>query len=295
MQKRIYIIGYGDVGAALAPLLLERDREVVAISRTNNRSFNDPAFRHIAVDLDRLENKDGIIESGADIVYLAPPPTQGTQESRISGFLQFLSTMNLTPRRIVYISATGVYGDCQGEWITEQTPVSPKADRAKRRIDAEQQIQNWCDGNDTDWIILRVAGIYGPGKLPLERLEKGITVLKEEIAPASNRIHIHDLARIIIAALESPQGRQIYNVADETPTSMSDYFLSVAKAFNLPAPAQVSWEEARSTMSPQMLSYLVESKKIDISKLKNQLHVSLLYPDLESGLKACLESQTKNP
>ena len=290
MQKRIYIIGYGDVGARIAPLLVEKNIDVYAVSRSNKREIANEHFHYLNIDLDQCESGPAIIEDKADVIYLAPPPIQGINETRIKAFLANLENNNTIPRRIVYISATGVYGDCGGEWITEETPLSPKADRSKRRVDAENQLTAWCKTHTTEWVILRVAGIYGPGKLPLARLQKGMSVLQEGIAPASNRIHIDDLADIIIAAMESEFANEIYNVADNNPTTMTDYFTRVAAAYKLPAPIQISWEEAQKTLSPQMLSYLSESKKLDTSKLVQQLKIALRYPNLATGIENCLKS-----
>ena len=288
MQKRIYIIGYGDVGARIAPLLLEKNTEVYAVSRTNKLEIAHKQFHQCYADLDQASDT-AIIEDQADVIYLAPPPTQGVDETRIKTFFDNLDKNHTVPRRIVYISATGVYGDCSGEWITESTPLAPKADRSKRRVNAENQLIEWCKQSKSEWMILRVAGIYGPGKLPIDRLKAGLTVLREDIAPASNRIHIDDLASVVIAALEKGHSNEIYNVADNSPTTMTDYFTRVAEAYQLPIPRQVSWEEAKNTMSPQMLSYLSESKKIDASKLVQDLKVQLKYPNLASGLRNCSE------
>ncbi|MDH5217066.1 MAG: NAD-dependent epimerase/dehydratase family protein [Gammaproteobacteria bacterium] len=290
MQKRIYIIGYGDVGARIAPLLVERQVDVFAVARNSKQEIANEHFHYRKIDLDQCEDGPAIIGDKADIIYLAPPPTQGTIETRFKSFLANLKNNNTIPRRIVYISATGVYGDCGGEWITEETPLSPNADRSKRRVDAENQLTAWCKTHNTEWIILRVAGIYGSGKLPLARLEKGMSVLQEDIAPASNRIHIDDLANIVIAAMDSEFANEIYNVADNNPTTMTDYFTRVAAAYQLPAPLQISWEEAQKTLSPQMLSYLSESKKLDTSKLVRQLKITLRYPDLASGIDNCLKN-----
>lgn len=139
-------------------------------------------------------------------------------------------------------------------------------------------------------VILRVGGIYGPGRLPLERLKQGMTILRRDLAPLSNRIHADDLAMVCQAAVKAPDQHSIYNVCDNQASSMSDYFIRVAKHAGLPAPIEVDWQQAETELSAVMLSYLHESRRMDNSKMLNELQIELTYPDLESGLSACFQS-----
>ncbi len=130
-----------------------------------------------------------------------------------------------------------------------------------------------------------MGGIYGPGRLPLERIRQGIPVLRAEEAPPSNRIHADDLARICHCAASRPGPSTIYNTSDGQHSTMTEYFLAVARAAGLPAPPQITLAEAREQLSPAMLSYLQESRRLDISKLRRELDYTFLYPTLEAGLK----------
>jgi nucleoside-diphosphate-sugar epimerase len=195
------------------------------------------------------------------------------------------------PARIVYISTTGVYGDCQGEWVTEETPTHPRSTRGARRLDAETALLDWHRTSGVPVVILRVPGIYGPGRLPLERITQGTPVVREEEAPYSNRIHADDLARVCVAAADRGRAGELYNISDGQPTTMTDYFYRIADALDLPRPPAVSMAEARKQLTPGMVSFLEESRRIDNRKMREKLGMELLYPNLESGLPTCLVSR----
>lgn len=243
---------------------------------------------HIQADLDQPSSLAELPTKQAIIYYFAPPPPQGETDSRLENFLNAIPADAL-PKHIIYISTSGVYGDCQGEWVTETSPLKPGTDRSKRRLAAEQLLNRWTRQHNVSSVILRVGGIYGPGKLPLQRLKQGITILHRDIAPYSNRIHADDLALVCQAATQAPGQHSVYNVCDNQASSMSDYFIRVAKHAGLPAPTEVDWQQAETELSPVMLSYLHESRRMNNSKMLNELNIELAYPDLESGLSACFK------
>ena len=201
--------------------------------------------------------------------------------------LEALVQQELTPR-IVYISTTGVYGDCHGDWVDESHPLQATTDRARRRTDAEQKLLDWSEKCGGQVIILRVAGIYGPGRLPLDRLRSGSPMLREAEAPWSNRIQADDLATVCAAAMDLGKNREIYNVADGTPGNMAEYFNTLADLAGLERPPAISLAEAREVMPAGLLSYLQESRRIDNRKMLRELGVVLKYPTLAEGLAASL-------
>ena len=139
-------------------------------------------------------------------------------------------------------------------------------------------------------IILRVTGIYGPGRLPLSQLKKGHEVLRPEDAPRTNRIHSLDLVQICLAAMERGEHGDIFNVCDGEESSMSEYFTAVAKLYDLPLPQQLSRIEAEQRMNPLTLSFLKESRRMTNRKMLEKLEIKLRYPTLEEGLQACRSS-----
>ena len=282
------IIGCGHLGREVAKL--EEKPLCITRSDTSCSNLEKQGFDARAID---LSNRETLTEKAPLfnqqwVYYFVPPPAIGTRDTIIQSFLQTLQNNKQSSliKKILLVSTTGVYGDCQGKWIDEQQALNPQADRAKRRVDAEQQLASFANTCGIDYTILRVPGIYGPQKLPLQRIKAAKPVLALSESPWSNRIHIKDLAQICYLAMHKKLALPVYNVSDNEPTSMSDYFIQLARHFNLPEPPQISLDEARKVFSENMISYLVESKRIDNRKLLEELGYQLKYPSLKDGLQA---------
>ncbi len=280
----IFIIGSGDIGCRIAHLWQQSGAQVHTLGR--RPAPCDGTTTHISADLDQPESLTALPTAGAILYYTAPPPAQGNNDPRLKNLLAAIDPAAL-PQHIIYISTSGVYGDCQGEWVNEQYAVNPQVPRSQRRLAAEQTLTSWANQHQVATVILRVGGIYGPGRLPLERLRQGMAILERDIAPYSNRIHADDLARVCVAAAHAPKPHALYNVSDGHPTTMSDYFISVAAAAGLPAPTEIDWQTAEQTLSAEMLSYLHEAKRLDNRRMLQELNIVLNYPTLNEGLKAC--------
>lgn len=257
-------------------------------SEASRRELHEAGIEARLLDLDQPDVAHDTVRGYNAVLYLAPPQPEGDRDLRMQAFLQQLES-GTSLRRMVYISTSAVYGDCQGAWITESQPVNPATARGHRRLDAEQQLREWCGAHTVQWMLLRVPGIYGPGKLPLARLRKGTPVLSEADSPYTNRIHGDDLAAICVAALFSSHANEIYNVSDGHPSNMTDYFFRVADAAGLPRPPSIDRAEAERVLSKGMLSFMNDSRRMRNDKLLNELGVSLVYPDLEAGLKSCFK------
>lgn len=277
------IIGCGYVGLHVAEKLLAQQHVVTALTHSISKQSQLQAaqIQVCYADLDHADSLHTLPTEVDTVFYFAPPPAQGIHDTRMS---HFLSAFKAKPNRAVLISTTGVYGDCQGIWIDETQTLNPQTDRAYRRVDAERQWQQWADAQQITSVILRVAGIYGANRLPISRLKQGLPVLDETVAPYSNRIHVSDLVNACVAAGQRGQG--IFNVTDGHPTTMTDYFNHVAKALQLPLPPTLGRAQAAEQLSPEMNSYLAESKRIRNTKMQQELGVVPQYPTLEQGLAA---------
>jgi nucleoside-diphosphate-sugar epimerase len=284
----VLIVGCGDIGRRVALRLQERNRSVTAVVRSaaSARAAKVAGAHVLRVDLDSDSPPPGWASGYGEVYYFAPPPREGDTDPRLRRCLAQFGADAL-PARIVYISTSAVYGDCAGAWITEAQPVAPTTARGRRRLDAEMQLHQWTQARGAGLVILRVPGIYGPGKLPLARLEQGLPVLREADAPWTNRIHADDLAAICIAAMQSESPDVVYNVSDGHPSNMTDYFFRVADAAGLPRPPEVDREEAARVLSPGMLSFLQDSRRMSNDKLLRELDITLQYPDLDAGLASC--------
>lgn len=290
-MREVWIVGCGYVGQRLAAAEIANGARVHALARSVESCEAATALGAFArqADLDDPATLAALDVSGADVYYLAPPPANGQSDPRMHAFLQAIDERQ--PRRIVYISTTGVYGDCRGEWVNEEWPTRPAAGRAHRRVDAEAQLRAFGERKAVAVVTLRVPGIYGPGRLPRERLEKGLPVLREADAPWSNRVHVDDLVATCIAAMRRGAAGAVYNVSDGHPSTVTDYFNQVADALGLPRPRQVSRAEAEQAIDAGMRSYLAESRRIDNRRMRDELGVSPRYATLAEGLAGSLAAE----
>ncbi|MDT8318257.1 MAG: SDR family oxidoreductase [bacterium] len=288
-MENIFIVGCGYIGSRVSRLERLEGSRVAAMVRSESSVdlLEQEGIKVFMGDLDDAASLNGLPLEKALVYYFAPPPSEGVVDLRMDRFLSSIDPSSL-PGRVVLISTTGVYGNCGGDWVTEGRPAAPEADRAKRRLSAETILRSWGEANSIPVIMLRVPGIYGPGKLPEKRLREGLPVLREEDSPFSNRVHADDLARACVAAARRGEGGGIYNISDGHPTTMTNYFYKVADHLGLPRPPAISLDEARRQLSAGMLSYLAESKRLDNRKMREELGVEPLYPDLDSGLPSCL-------
>ncbi|NOR43578.1 MAG: NAD-dependent epimerase/dehydratase family protein [Gammaproteobacteria bacterium] len=287
-NKPITIFGCGYIGKLLARQLLKKNISVTGvvsseISQAECQKWNIPC------DIIELDKPLPDIDLRHHrVIYLTPPPRSGQADTRMTNFLNAIEKH--TPEKFVLISTTGVYGDCKGDWIDETAPLKPTADRAYRRADAERQVQHYCQHHGTPLVILRVAGIYGPGKLPLARIKSGQPIVNQQDSPFTNRVHAHDLVDVCEKALLNSGITGFYNVTDGHPGTMYEYFTGVATAMNLPAPPAISLEEAQQQLSEGMLSYMAESRRINNKKLLHDFELKLKYPTLKDGLKQLAET-----
>ncbi len=283
----IFIIGCGNIGSLLAANWREHGVRVSALARSEatRRRLQGLGLKTVFGDLDDPASLHDLPLKGVTLYYLAPPPLQGETDTRMRHFIASL-THGQQPGRIIYLSTSGVYGDTGGAWVTEEARPNPQTGRAKRRLDAENTLRDFGRRYSIEVIVLRVGGIYGPGRLPVERLKKGLPVLNEAECGFTNRIHAEDLVTILMAAAEKGRGDNVYNASDGQPGTMTQYFNAVADTLGLPRPPSLPMSEARKRLSPAMLSYLTESRRMDNRKLLREFGIRLRYPNLESGLKA---------
>lgn len=223
--------------------------------------------------------------SGKKLIYSIPPQNFGEHDARLE---RVLAAIQKPPLQIIYLSTSGVYGDCQGRWIDEQEPTKAPTARQQRRLAAETLLQTYCQGNGTALTILRLAGIYGPGRLPLTRLQEKQPVICPEQAPPSNRIHSEDIAFTLEQALKKPAAYRVLNVADGKPTSMTDYFYTLADLLHWPRPPCIGMLEAEKVFSPMLLEFLKTPKRLNNQALLDFLEQDLQYPNLQAGLKQSL-------
>jgi nucleoside-diphosphate-sugar epimerase len=288
-RPHLMIAGCGYVGRRLAKLLSQRF-DVTALVRTASSAseLSTEGIRSMVLDLDRVRMNTSIPErlDQEAIIYLVPPPSFGESDLRLDRFLQLAS---VPPKCFVYMSTTGVYGDSGGALVDESAAVNPRTDRARRRVTAEEMTRVWCTERRVRRVVLRAPGIYGPGRLPVERLRRGDAIVREEEAGISNRIHVDDLVSACIAAVMNPEARGVYNITDGNSISSSTFLRTLAELAGIHAPPQVSMVEAQLTFSMDRLSFLNESRRVSNDRMLKHLGVTLKYPDYVEGIRASLK------
>jgi nucleoside-diphosphate-sugar epimerase len=269
-MKKLLIAGYGDIARRATPHLQAR-YAVQALSR-----------RH-GFDLDRPETLAGLAAAHA-VLHSAPPPATGTADTRTGNLLAALAKGRILPARVVYVSTSGVYGDCGGARVDESRAVQPQTDRARRRVDAERQLAQWCGERGVTLVILRVPGIYAADRLPLERLRRGTPVLRADDDVYTNHIHAEDLAAIVVRALEDDAPGGTYNASDDSEIRMGEWLDLVAERAGLPRPPRIARSEAPGRIAPALLSFMGESRRLSNRRLKEGLGVSLRYRTVFEGV-----------
>jgi nucleoside-diphosphate-sugar epimerase len=269
-MKRLLIAGFGDI-ARRAAARLARRFQLAPLSRADG------------FDLDRPDSLS--LAAAQSLLHCAPPPDHGAADTRTANLLAALEKGRILPARIVYVSTSGVYGDCAGARIDESRPPAPLTERARRRLHAEMQLARWAGDRGIHLVVLRVPGIYAAGRLPLERLRAGTPVLRSEDDVYTNHVHADDLAAIVCRALDEEAPAGVYNASDDTEMKMGDWFDLVADTHALPRPARIPKELARERLPAALLSFMQESRRLDNTRLKSVLGVRLLYPTVHEGLR----------
>lgn len=282
------MVGCGYTGRRLWQICRARGRDFVGTASSDEsldrlRALGIPAVR---LDLDRADARLAPAQCrDRVVVYMAPPPDTADTDPRLRAFLASLPAL---PGTLVYLSTTGVYGDTGGAVVDEETPPAPGSARGRRRLDAEQALQAWAGESGVPLRILRVPGIYGPGRLPLERVRQGAPVVRAADAGPGNRIHVEDLAGACLAAADYRGPRRVFNVGDGDHASTTEYFRAVAAAAGLPPPPEVPLEELLARVSPAMRGFLVESRRVDTSRMRMELGFAPRYASLDAGIAASL-------
>ena len=243
----------------------------------------------IVGDLDDLRTLSRLRLSPDAVMHFAPPPSDGRGDPRTGRLIAALSAARRIPRRFVYVSTSGVYGDCAGARIDETRPRRAQTPRARRRVDAEDRLRAWAGHRGVSLAIVRAPGIYAQTRLPLERLKQQTPVLDAGHDVYTCHIHADDLARVAVAALFRGRPNRAYHASDYAELRMGEWFDAVADAFGLPKPPRVGRDEAETRIAPALLSFMGESRRLVNRRMKRELRVTLRYPTPRAMLDAARE------
>lgn len=281
MEKTILILGHGYSAAALSRRLLARGWTVIGTTRSADKAETlrsagitplvwpgtdlGPALMrasHLLMGIGPDADGDPILRTHADAIRAHAPHV------RWAG----------------YLSTTGVYGNHQGDWVDEDTTLSPTTARGKARLAAERA---WSDLG-LPLHIFRIAGIYGPGRGPFRKILDGTARLIIRENQFMSRVHVEDIAAVLEASIDRPRPGAVYNVCDDEPTAPETVLLHAAQLLGLPPPPAVAYEEA--PMTAMARSFYSESKKVANRRIREDLGVRLAYPTYREGLAALLAS-----
>jgi nucleoside-diphosphate-sugar epimerase len=269
----------------LLPHLLDRFR-VFAVTSQGADSERFAKLRAagavpVFADLDQTDTVKRLAGLAKTIVHLAPPRSDGEIDVRT----KHLAAILPEKAHLVYISTTGVYGDCGGAQFDETRTLNPNNPRAKRRVSAENILRDWARRRGGILSILRVPGIYAADRLPIERLRKGTPALIECDDVYTNHIHAEDLAILIKLAIFRAQPNRVYHAVDDSDLKMADYFDEVADHFYLPRAPRLPRVELEKHVSPMLLSFMSESRRLQNQRIKVELGARLIFPTVSDALK----------
>lgn len=280
---RVLVVGCGDVGMRLVPLLRDRFRVFAMTSQPARVSeLRSAGATPVVANLDHPHTLQRLKGLADIVIHLAPPPSDGVTDRRTRNLAAIL------PRHgtVVYVSTTGVYGDGGGARFDETRPVAPANARAVRRVDAERVLRRWARDAQARLSILRVPGIYADDRLPLERLKQGTPALRPEDDVYTNHIHADDLAAIVALTLFRGAPQRVYHTVDDSDMKMGEYFDAVADAFGLPHPPRLPRAELAAKVSPMLLSFMSESRRLMNGRMKRELGVRLRWGTVAECLAA---------
>src|SRR6056297_42257 len=280
MDKVLLSFGHGYSARALARRLLPRGWQVYGTTRSPERAEHLRAEGITPLLWDSDDVADAL-DAATHVLSSAAPteagdPVLARHRAAIAAAAPRLDWTG-------YLSTTGVYGDHQGGWVDEETPLTPSTERGRRRVAAEAE---WRSVPGLPLHIFRLAGIYGPGRGPFEKVRQGTARRIVKPGQVFSRIHVDDIAQVLLASIDRPNPGAAYNVCDDDPAPPQDVIGHAAELLGLPLPAEVPFDEA--DMTPMARSFYAESKRVDNTRMKHELGVTLIHPDFRTGLRALL-------
>jgi nucleoside-diphosphate-sugar epimerase len=295
-RERVLLVGCGDVGQRVARLWADASGKprvrLLALTSTPSRASELRALgiTPLKGNLDQAASLGRLAGLAHRVVHLAPPPNEGLADWRLDPRTRALMralARRTAPLHLVYGSTTGVYGDRQGQWVTEVSGVQPQTPRAWRRVDAEAQVHAWGRAMGMRTNALRIPGIYAPDRpsgTPRERLLRGTPVLRAQDDVYTNHIHADDLARACFKGLYLGAPQRNFNVCDQSQLKMGDYFDWAADHYGLPRPPRIDRASAPQQLSLMVLSFMGESRRVNSDRVQREWRLTWRYPTVKQGL-----------
>ena len=286
MTRRLFIFGLGFSGLEIAKLARAKGWTVAGTCTTEEKARR---LREAGIEAHRFDGTATIAPDAfgepSHVVCTIAPGSEGDPALRTCRELLGQA------RWLGYLSTTGVYGDHEGGWVDETTPPVPTQTRSQQRFAAEQGWRDLASETGASLHILRLPGIYGPGRSTLDRVRAGTAQRIDKPGQVFSRIHVEDLAASAMKAAARDAGTEIWNVADDLPASNADVIAYACELLGRPVPPAIPWHEAAPAMSAMARSFYSESRRVKNDKLKRELGVALRHPTYREGLRAILAAE----
>ncbi|MCD1619825.1 SDR family oxidoreductase [Salipiger marinus] len=280
MTQTLLTLGHGYCARALAARLLPQGWQVLATHRDPDRAA-DLAATGVTPVLWTREAVAAALAQASHVLVSAGPDGEGDPALRLAGDL--LAARGADLDWLGYLSTTGVYGDQNGGWVDEDTPPAPSTARGKARLAAERA---WSALPGLPLHIFRLAGIYGPGRGPFEKVRQGSARRIVKPGQVFSRIHVEDIAQALEASIRQPRPGAVYNLCDDDPAPPQEVIAHAARLLDLPPPPEVPFAEA--DLTPMARSFYAENKRVRNDLVKRELGLRLIHPDYRSGLATLL-------
>ena len=283
MENTLLSLGHGYSARYLAKRLVPQGWRIAGTTRDPDK-FDDLRAQGITP---LLWDRDAILpwlENASHVLVSAGPTADG--DPTLALLNSDISARAADMTWVGYLSTTGVYGDAQGGWVDETTPLIPSTERGRRRVAAETA---WSDIANLPLHIFRLAGIYGPGRGPFTKVRNGTARRIIKDGQVFSRIHVEDIALVLEASMKAPNPGTAYNLCDDDPAPPQDVITHAAKLLGVDLPPAIPFDEAE--MTPMARSFYAESKRVRNDRIKDDLGVTLTYPDYQSGLAAVLAQE----
>lgn len=281
MTRRLLIFGHGYAAGFITAAATARGWQVTGTTRGKGDAVAASGASPVRWPGEEDRVAHAIAQADAILIGVAPGPSG---DPVLAQWGEAIAAAR--PGWLGYLSALSVYGNAGGGWVDETTPPRPESTRGQQRLAAEQGWQDLAGAHGLALMIFRLAGIYGSGRGPLEKLRSGRARRIIKPGQVFSRIHAEDIAQAVLAALEHPHQGAIWNLCDDDPAPPEDVLAHAARLLGLPVPPAEDF--ATASMSPMARSFYGESKRVSNARIKRDLDLTLRYPDYRSGLAAIL-------
>ncbi|WP_295145054.1 SDR family oxidoreductase [uncultured Reyranella sp.] len=286
MTRRLFIFGLGFSGLEIAKLARAQGWAVAGTCTSEEKAGR---LREAGIEAHRFDGSTALsTEAFGDTTHVICTIAPGESGDPA---LRTCRALLGRARWLGYLSTTGVYGSHDGGWVDETTPALPTQPRSRQRLAAEQAWRDLASETKASLHIMRLPGIYGPGRSTLDRVRAGTAQRIDKPGQFFSRIHVEDLAASALKATTRESGTEIWNVADDLPAPNADVIAYACELLGRPVPPAIPWDEAAPTMSAMARSFYAESRRVRNEKLKRELGVVLRYPTYREGLKAILAAE----